>query len=204
MSESKQLLIETQYFPSIAFFEQAIRHAVIWIEGAEHYQKRSFRNRCLIAGPNGSQRLSVPLVKGKNEQQNIREVKIAYGENWQKEHWSAIQTAYGKSPFFEYYKEEIHKLLETKHAYLFDLNLSIIETICALLQFSFKFKITETYHREADAKFHDFRNQSRQAHALKYPQVFEAKNGFLPNLSILDLLFCVGPESYYYLENINT
>jgi len=207
MSAYSNILIESQYFPPISFFKPLMHCSSLLIEAKEHYQKGGFRNRCMIAGPNGVQRLTVPLKKGKNSKLPIRDVKIAYIDNWQKIHWQSIQTAYGKSPFFEYYQDDLRPLFEKKHAFLFDLNVQILEIMQDLLQISFDMQYTETYTLEAPLSSLDLRNQlspkslnNNQATNQKYPQVFESKNGFLSNLSILDLLFCIGPEAYYHLE----
>ena len=207
MSDYDMLLIETQYFPPIQFFRMAEKYDVLVIEAKEHYQKTGYRNRCVIAGPNGIQRLTVPLVKGKNEQQPITNTTIANDTAWQKMHWQAIQTAYGKSPFFEFYAPELRSIFEKEWTYLFDLNSEIIQTLKELLQGSFSIEKTSIYSKKPEAPIFDFRNKMAPKNRIKpenlmppYPQVFESKNGFLSNLSILDLLFCVGPESYYYLE----
>ena len=109
--EQKAILLELQYLPPIQYFTKFFQHENVVIEQYEHYIKRSYRNRCHIATSHGIQRLSIPLKKGKNEQQSIRKVQIAYGESWQKNHWSAILAAYSNAPFFEHYEEYFHELV---------------------------------------------------------------------------------------------
>ncbi len=180
---------------------------MFYVEAHEHYQKGGFRNRCQIAGPNGVQLLSVPLEKGKNSKMPIKEVKIYQTENWQKIHWDSIQTAYGKSPFFEYYEAEIQAIFFKKWTFLFDLNLELTQLFIELMQISTKLKFTDSYAKTPPASSFDYRNKLRPNQIAQntmqtkpYGQVFEAKNGFLANLSILDLLFCTGPEALFYLE----
>lgn len=207
MAGSDRLLIETQYFPPLDFFKLAASYPTVILEAKEHYQKGGYRNRCQIAGPNGIHRLTVPLVKGKNNKAPIREIKISNIDPWQKIHWHSIQTAYGKSPFFEYYQDDIKPIFKKEWNYLFDLNLEIIQTLQPLLQLSFDLEMTSEYQVAPLPFIKDCRNFISPKHKVapnnapkKYPQVFEAKNGFLPNLSILDLLFCLGPEAYFYLD----
>lgn len=209
MSTYSKVLFESQYFPPISFFKCLMKYPALVLEASEHYQKGAYRNRCMIAGPNGIQRLTVPLEKGKHNKLPIREVKIAYNEAWQKIHWQSIRTAYGKSPFFEYYQDDLQPLFEKKQSYLFDLNLEILEILQSALQLTFDIELREQYSTEPPPATLDLRNtlkpktsSSDQAAMQKYPQVFESKNGFLANLSILDLLFCIGPEAYYYLEPV--
>ena len=208
----KSALIELQYFPPISYFLTTCRHETILLEQQENYQKASFRNRCQIAGPNGSMRLSIYLQKGKNEQQSIRDVKISYKEPWHKQHWQSIQTAYGNAPFFEFYAEPFKAILHKKHPFLFDLNYDLLNTICSQLSLNVNLNLTQTYISNNQAKqasfsdLIDYRNiiTPKTIHKFeikKYPQVFEDRNGFLPNLSILDLLFCMGPEANLYLTS---
>ncbi|NJN78366.1 MAG: WbqC family protein [Saprospiraceae bacterium] len=105
-------LIESQYFPPLAYFSVLLKHEKVWIEQFENYQKGSYRNRCHIATANGLLRLSIPLEKGKNNQTCIKEVKIHNDTNWQIQHWRAIKSAYGNAPYFEYYADELLPFLK--------------------------------------------------------------------------------------------
>jgi hypothetical protein len=180
---------------------------VLIIEQHEHYSKGSYRNRTHIAGSNGLTRLSIPLKKGKNEQQPIRETQIAWFEPWTKKHWQAIQSAYGNAPFFEFYKDELFPFFEKKYTYLFDWNMDLILKLKSLLGLEGEIIFSQTYVKEAPAGVLDMRNRispkvknpETEFSQLQYPQVFLEKHGFLSNLSILDLLFCTGPEAVVYL-----
>ncbi len=117
------ILLETQYLPAIAWCAKVWQEETVALEAAEHYQKGSLRNRCHIAGPNGIQRLSIPLVKGKHQQTPIREVRISYETSWQRQHRRSIQADYGNAPFYEHYVGDIQPFYERKWDLLFDYNL---------------------------------------------------------------------------------
>lgn len=210
MHDELPVLIELAYFPPVQFFSKLFRHSLVLIEQCENYNKGSYRNRCHIAGPNGLMRLSVPLVKGKNERQNIRQVRIAYEEPWQRQHWNSIQTAYGSAPYFEFYAEPLRSVLLSHFTYLFDLNWDLLQVLLSFIPIPGHLELTEKYQPVVPSGLIDLRNtlsprrkkQENDPHfkPTPYPQVFLEKNGFIPNLSILDLLFCTGPEASIYLE----
>jgi hypothetical protein len=200
-------LIELQYFPTIRFFAVLLQHERIRIEQHEHYQKRTYRNRCHIAAANGLLRLSVPLEQGKNNQQPIREVRIANDYSWQQQHWQAIQSAYGNAPYFEYYKDELIPIFFQKYDFLFDLNLALLSAITELLLYPVALEFTESYET-TPTHVTDYRNAfTPKATDLPppvvYPQVFADRYDFLPDLSVLDLLFCKGPESLLLFQQQN-
>ncbi len=206
-------LIELQYLPPIAYFSILMKHETIWIEQYENYQKGSYRNRCEIGTSNGTLRLSIPLEKGKNNQTNIRDVKIYNATNWQIQHWRAIQSAYGKSPFFEYYADDLSPYFNKSFNFLFDWNLELLNLTTELIGLSTDFQLNTTYEFNQN-DFWDYRNTITPKNSLQLPyqpksynQVFEDKHGFIPNLSILDLLFCKGPEATLvindYLQLLN-
>lgn len=209
--EPKAILLELQYFPPIQYFTKFCLFETIVIEQHEHYVKRSYRNRCQIATSTGIQRLSIPLKKGKNEQLPVREVRISYEENWQKNHWSAIRTAYNNSPFFEHYAAFFQPFFTKKFDSLFEFNFETLKTILKILDLKKTPKLSTSFQKETPDEVLDFRNKispkgkkepdDPHFKAIKYAQVFEEKNGFIPNLSILDLIFCAGPQAPYYLEN---
>ncbi|HQU58769.1 MAG TPA: WbqC family protein [Saprospiraceae bacterium] len=211
MLQTKSVLLELHYFPCIQYFSKLAHYPSIHIEQQEHYQKGSFRNRCLIAGANGPLRLSIPLQQGKNEQQGIREVRIAYKEPWRQQHWSSIRSAYGNAPFFDYFADRLRPFFELRYDFLFDLCWELLQTLAELIQIDGNLMLTEQYHSQAGAGWMDLRNSihpkphrstpDQNFYPAPYPQVFEEKHGFLTNLSILDLLFCTGPEAAIVLES---
>ena len=179
------MTIELAYFPPVQHFQHFSRATEIWIEQCENYQKNSCRNRCHIATANGLLRLTVPLQKGKHESQPVRDVRIAYDLAWQRQHAQSIVCAYSKAPFFEDYWHEIQPFFEKKYDFLFDFNWAILTKMHQLLSLETPFFLTEKFSPPAAISGAAFR---------PYPQVFEDRHGFLPNLSVLDLLFCLGSD----------
>lgn len=210
MIQERTALIELHYLPCIQYFTKICSHSNIWLEQHEHYIKRSYRNRCHIATTNGILRLSIPLEKGKNQQMPIRDVKISYDQSWQKYHLKSIYTAYGNAPFFRDYIEELTPFYKQKYTYLFDFNLILLQWFINLYQIETTIKLTSNYYKEM-VEITDYRNfilpQSEQVTTdynfspTPYAQVFEEKNSFIANLSILDLLFCTGPQAILILES---
>ena len=204
-------LLELQCFPPIPYLSKFFSFNTILIEQQEHYRKGSYRNRFQIASANGPLSLSIPLVKGKNQQQSITDVAISYHTPWQRKYWTAIQSAYGKSPYFEYYSDDIRQLVFEKQERLFDFNKSILSYFIELFQIDTRVHFTEEYIKTPPSGVVDLRNtispkiqiptSGRYYEVVEYQQVFMEKEGFLPNLSILDLLFCQGPEAVITLAN---
>lgn len=200
-------LIELQYFPPITYFSVLLKHENIWIEQFENYQKGSYRNRCHIATANGLLRLSIPLEKGKNNQTTIKEVKIHNDNNWQTQHWRAIKSAYGNAPYFEYYADELFPFFEKKYNFLFDLNLDLLNGIMELFMMPNTLQFTNEYQINLNENITDFRNvispkkpDNPLFQKVTYQQLFIEKHGFIPELSILDILFCKGPEAILVID----
>ncbi len=200
-------LLDLHYLPCVEYFATLVQYPVICIEQQENYQKGSYRNRCHLAGANGLLRLSVPLFGSKHQQKAIQEVQIANQQAWQKHHWRSIQSAYGKTPFFEHYAPEIEPLFQQSFEFLFDWNKQLLLQIIESLELPVTLNWSERYHAPDEAGILDLRNSilpKDKPHpgfsSPPYPQAFLERHGFLPNLSILDLLFCLGPQSVEVLE----
>lgn len=197
------IIQETQIFGPIGIFAHYLNKDEIIVETHENYQKRSFRNRYDILTTNGVLRLTIPLCKGKNNKMPITEVKIAYDDNWVDIHLQTIRSAYGKSPYFEFYFDGLEKIFARKHSLLFDFNMECMLFIFNKLKLPNTISTSNSYEPQYD-NLVDLRNKKwddSQDHS-SYVQVWEDKFGFTPNLSILDLLFCMGPESISYLRKI--
>ena len=194
-------LLPTGYFAPIYYYAILLQHTNCCFEHHEHFVKQSIRNRCEIYGANGKIRLTIPKERRGSSKTKIKDIKIAYKENWQKEHWNAIKSAYNSSPFFEYYQDELITFFKQKEIFLVNFNKKLQEVILSFLQKEITYTSTQKYVINGD--FTDLREHSfTNADHKKYNQVFMEKHGFISNLSILDLLFNLGPESADYLENV--
>jgi len=207
------ILLDLQYLPCLQYWTKLLAHPTVYLEQHENFVKSSYRNRCHIAGVNGPLRLSIPLAKGKNEQQNIRQVVLSEQDHWRSRHWHSIRSAYGNAPYWDYYADQLEPHFKNKTSCLFDFNYQLFQTVYQLLGLTTEIKLTESYQSTPSAdQLVDFRGgihpkphrakPDAQFKSIPYPQVFSEKNGFLPNLSIVDLLFCTGPEAPLLLEQM--
>ncbi len=210
-SSVSKVVIETQYLPTIAFYSFMINSDYFLIEAHENYQKGSFRNKAQILSSQGPLTLSVPLMKGKNNQLNIKKVKIDNQTHWQLNHLRALKSCYGKSAFFEFYFDDIEAIYKQSFDFLFEVNTAFIITINKLLSIpppNFTDQYQKEYRPECDKRGfvspkakHQQRLHGQFTFSI-YDQVFCEQQAFVSNLSILDLLFCMGPESVIYLKSI--
>lgn len=197
-----QVLLASAYFPPIEFYHHYTKNEAIIIEQNEHFIKQTYRNRCSISGANGQIDLSIPLQKYTSKTL-IRDIKISYEVQWQKQHWRSIVSAYNSSPYFMYYDYEIMPYFEKKNNYLFDLNLEILEKLNKLLKISKPFSLSEEFtavnDSQSDLRYKISPKRKPEVLLKTYSQVFDQKLGFIENLSILDLLFNKGPDSMIHL-----
>ncbi|WP_242119615.1 WbqC family protein [Aestuariivivens sediminicola] len=198
------IIIHPTYFPSIAHFVAIVKAENIMFETDDNFVKQTYRNRTHIYSPNGKLVLNIPVVHSQKNRQKYRDVKIFNAQKWQQIHWKSILTAYSNSPFFEFYKDELAPLFKKPHEFILDFNLSCFESICSCLQLNLNLRFSKSY-TETVKNFTDFRHlvnaKKEKAYGFRpYVQVFHAKYGFIPNLSILDLLFNEGPNTVNYLE----
>ncbi len=195
-------LLPTAYLAPIKYYAILLDAKNCIIEHHEHFIKQSIRNRCEIYGANGKLRLTIPKERKGSSKTIISKIKISYKDDWQKLHWNAIKSAYNSSPFFEYYSNELEVFYQEKESNLIVFNNKLQEVILDLLQEEKNSTTTIEYLNSGnftDLRNHDFILENPE----KYNQVFMENHGFIPNLSILDLLFNLGPESSDYLHNLD-
>lgn len=188
-------VLPSAYLPPVSWFASVVRGEPIFIEQHENYQKQTIRNRCTIDSPNGALCLSIPIDRstftgGKCQ---MKDVKISTHSDWQRQHWYAIETTYFNSPFFEYLQDDFRPFYEREWTFLMDLNEALIYKCIELLDFRPEIGRTAEYIGAAPFV---------QPEPLKpYYQVFQHKHGFIPDLSIIDLIFNMGNESILALTN---
>lgn len=173
-------------------------------EVMDSYQKQTYRNRCIIADANGPLALTIPVEKPLPGQQLMRDIRISDHGRWRHLHWNALRSAYQRSPFFEYYADDFAPFYEKKWDFLVDFNEELLHLVCQLIDMEPQISRTTTYLSHPETEVTDLRThfqpQQRTSQDLRpYYQVFAHKLGFLPDLSIVDLLFNMGPESILYL-----
>ena len=192
------------YLPTVEYFSKLLLHKPdIVIEIHEHFPKQTFRNRASIYSPNGKLDLIVPIVRGSKNHTAFKDVKICYEFNWQRIHWMSLETCYRSSAFFEYYEDDFAIFYNKKFEFLFDFNNEILNLLLRLTKLKIDYSFTSEYEKEA-VHLVDYRNTMKPntvptTLAKNYYQIFEDKHGFMPNLSVIDILFNQGPQTLSYL-----
>lgn len=201
------VVIEPHYFPSVLYLASLWGQDKILLEVKEHYVKQSYRNRCYIKAANKVDRLSVP-VRGSGEKILTQEVGIDYSQRWQSVHCKALTSAYSYAPFFEIFMPDFEAIINRKYDSLVVLNMEILTLCLKYLRLKTVIDITSVYQVAYEKDVLDFRNrfdpdnQFITANFPHYPQIFG--NAFVNNLSIIDLLFCVGNQTGAYLKEVNS
>ena len=201
MKNTSVIIIELHYFPCIAFFSYLTSFDEVIIDVGDYFSKQSYRNRCRINGANKVENLIVP-VRGRNQKQRLSEVEIDYSQKWLNNHMRAIQSAYGKAPFFEYYAEDFFQILREKPGKLLELNKAILTKCLELLELQIEVKYAYSIDNFSKLSSLNAKNvihpkKNLPESELYTPQIYFQifGNNFVHNLSILDLIFCEGPDS---------
>ena len=214
----KTALLSSAYFGPVQWYQKLHRYDRCLIEQHDNFVKQTYRNRCIIPTTNGIQALSIPVSCPQGSQLSktpMRDVRISDHGNWRHIHWNALCSAYGESPFFDYYQDDLRPFFERKWTFLFDFNMEIILKMVELLDIRPKISLTTAFLSDAsmaenaieNSLIDDFRDVIRPKHpgldsdfmSRPYYQVYQQKYGFQPNMSILDLLFNEGNEAILWL-----
>ncbi len=197
-NKAESALFSTAYLAPVEYFQYLKTAGKVCIEQHEYYQKQTYRSRCRIATANGIMDLSIPVEKRNHTL--IRDIRISEHSDWQTQHWRSIEAAYNSSPFFEYYADDFRPFFEKKWLFLWDFNMELLHKTLELLDIETEILLTETYKPQTGEVTLDLRDiihpKKEASIPLKsYYQVFATKFGFIPNMSIIDLLFNMGNES---------
>ncbi|MGM0532036.1 MAG: WbqC family protein [Bacteroidota bacterium] len=207
MYRSNRALLSITYLGPVQFYTKFLLYDEVLIETRENYQKQSYRNRCLIYSANGKLPLTVPVTK---DQQKVltRDIRIDNTLAWQKNHWTSIESAYSASPFFEFFMDDFSPFYNRKYEFLLDFNLELQDMVLGHLEIDTPVKFTREFRKSPPGDTDDYREAIHPKNRMKkedpafrpafYYQVFQDRYGFIPNLSIIDLLFNEGPNA----ENI--
>ncbi|MGE4586859.1 MAG: WbqC family protein [Mangrovibacterium sp.] len=203
-----EILLSTAYLPPVQYLSKFLHYKTIRLEVRENFLKQTYRNRTLIAAANGPESLVIPVAKGRDAKHTIKDQRISYDTSWQHIHWHAIVSAYRSSPFFEILQDEFRPFYRKRYSFLFDFNLELLRLVLNILDITPDIRLTEDFeqvpdyclnYREAIHPKPGKTAADKHFVPVPYSQVFEDRLGFLPNLSVIDLLFNRGPESYEIL-----
>ncbi len=206
---TKSIILSTQYFGPVQAFSHILAADNVIVERFDHYERKTYRNRTAILAANGPMNLTIPVVKPDGKMR-VRDIRISYDMEWQKNHLRSITSAYNSSPFLEFYIDDILHLYEKRWEFLIDLNLEALRTSLDMLDIKKDITLTEKFIENyeedvADLRgiIHpkkDYRTFDPAFNPAPYYQLFTEKQKFYPNLSILDLIFNMGPEAALVLE----
>jgi len=201
-------LLSIAYLPPAEYFHYLMKADTIYIEQYETYPKQTFRNRCIVYSEKGAMPLSIPVTKHEGNHTKTKDVLILNREKWYLNHRRAIEAAYLASPYFLYYRDELELFFTGRHDNLLRFNLSLLDTICKLIGMKPSVELTQRFVKEP-ADITDLRymispkKPALLKHFPEYIQVFQDRHGFIPNLSIIDLLFNLGPDTMDYLGSVS-
>jgi hypothetical protein len=202
----RKVILPCAYLPPVEYFTYFTDCCHTVIEVHEHYKKQTYRNRCEIVSASGKLALSVPVIKTGGNHTRVKDLVISYQQKWQRVHWGAISAAYSSSPFFVHYRDLIQPYYEKQIKYLIDLNLGLTDTLLACSGLNGSYELTRHYEAEPpdtqDLRLRMSPKKEMKKDFPSYQQVFASNVGFIPNMSMIDLLFNLGPESKDYLLDL--
>lgn len=200
--------LSSAYLAPVEYYSKLLTYRQAFIEQHDNYTKQTYRNRCTIASADGPLTLSIPVEKYDSLKCPVKDIRISDHGKWRHLHWTAIVSAYKNSPFFDYYQDDLYPFYEKKWNFLFDYNQELCSLVCSLIDIQPSIQFTTEYHQHLSGE-NDFREIIHPKKDYKladpdfipkpYYQVFKSRHGFLSNLSIIDLLFNMGPESILFL-----
>ena len=194
------MIIVPAYLPPVSFFKKIINLKTLYFSISTNYQKQTYRNRCIICTPNGIQNLIIPIKHNQNNK-SYNKTEIYNQLNWQKNHWKAIKSAYNSSPFFEYYLDDFDLFYKKEYKLLYNFNYDIFLQILKCIELNINVRKTNKIVNYIDLKKILDPKKNRENYN-NYSQVFIRKNGFHSDLSIIDLIFNLGPRTNEYLNSI--
>lgn len=202
----KKILIDLHYLGSIDYYRKLLEYDEVIFEAKEHFVRASYRNRCEITGPNGKSNLSIQ-VKGGRKRRQYAKVLICNEHRWNKIHWNTLASNYRSSPYFEYYEDHFEPFFFKEYDNLFQFNLALFDLINQLLGLNINYSLSQKFEKiVTDENTDDYRsyfmpNKPKNDYEIKeYIQVFSSKMPFVSKLSIIDLLFCEGPNAVSFLK----
>lgn len=205
-----QIILSSAYLAPVEYYAKLFAYDKVYVERFDSYMKQTYRNRCVIASAGGPQALTIPTEKGKGAKCLMKDIRISDHGNWRHVHWNAFVAAYKHSPFFDYYADEFHRFYEKRYDFLYDFNMELCHWMCEQIDLQPVMIPTDDYvavpegmddYRERIHPKKVYTEADPDFSLVPYYQVFDAKQGFQPNLSIADLLFNMGPESLLVLRD---
>ena len=205
-----QIILSSAYLAPVEYYAKLFAYDKVYVERFDSYMKQTYRNRCVIASAGGPQALTIPTEKGEGAKCLMKDIRISDHGNWRHVHWNAFVAAYKHSPFFDYYADEFHRFYEKRYDFLYDFNMELCHWMCEQIDLQPVMIPTDDYvavpegmddYRERIHPKKVYPEADPDFSLVPYYQVFDAKQGFQPNLSIADLLFNMGPESLLVLRD---
>lgn len=205
-----QIILSSAYLAPVEYYAKLFAYDKVYVERFDSYMKQTYRNRCVIASAGGTQALTIPTEKGEGAKCLMKDIRISDHGNWRHVHWNAFVAAYKHSPFFDYYADEFHRFYEKRYDFLYDFNMELCHWMCEQIDLQPVMIPTDDYvavpegmddYRERIHPKKVYTEADPDFSLVPYYQVFDAKQGFQPNLSIADLLFNMGPESLLVLRD---